>query len=140
MRVESSVQVAADVRDVYEYWTAFEDYPAFMGFIERVDVLDGRLHWVARLDDRTLEWDADLVEHVPEERVTWHALDGRETGQVRFERLGDQHTAVSYGLEFDEGHWSGAPAGVQRLLAGRVELDLAAFKQLIEAASADKAG
>jgi uncharacterized membrane protein len=34
--VDKTLEVAADVRRVYELWTAFEDYPKFMETIETV--------------------------------------------------------------------------------------------------------
>ena len=86
--IDKTREIAADVKDVYEIWTAFEDYPKFMATIETVTVVqDDRLHWVAVVEEDTYEWDADIVEHVVDEKITWRAVDGRETGEVRFEKL-----------------------------------------------------
>lgn len=73
--VDKTVEIRADVRRAYELWTAFDDYPRFMALVDRLDVFEeGRLHWVAVLDEEVMEWDADLVEHVADERITWRAL------------------------------------------------------------------
>ena len=91
--IDKTIEVEADVQDVYEAWTAFEDYPEFMETIETVTLAEeDRLHWVAVVEDDTFEWDADLVEHLPDEKVTWRAIDGRETGEVRFEKLAADKT------------------------------------------------
>ncbi len=75
--VDRSVEVDADVRDVYALWAAFEDYPTFMEVIERVDLVQvDKLHWVAEVEEDVVEWDADIVEHVPETRIKWEAVDG----------------------------------------------------------------
>ena len=67
--IDKTIEIAADVHDVYEAWTAFADYPKFMETIETVTVgQDDRLHWVAVIEDDTYEWDADVVEHVPTRR------------------------------------------------------------------------
>ena len=131
--VDKAVEVAADVRSVYELWTAFEDYPRFMETIETVTLAeDDRLHWVAVIEDDTFEWDADLVEHVPDEKVSWQAIDGRETGEVRFEKLAADKTKVTYQLEYDPAAWQGKADTVRHWMRRRVESDLEAFKQVAE--------
>jgi uncharacterized membrane protein len=132
--VDKTVEVAADVRSVYGLWTAFEDYPRFMETVETVTLAeDDRLHWVAVIEDDTFEWDADLVEHVPDEKVTWRAIDGRETGEVRFEKLAAGKTKVTYQLEYDPAAWQGKADTVRHWMKRRVESDLEAFKQVVEA-------
>lgn len=131
--IDTSREIAADVREVYEAWTAFEDFPTFMAAIETVTILpDERLHWVAVVEDDVYEWDADIVEHVEDEKVVWQALDGREAGEVRFEKLGDQRTKVTYQLEYDPTAWAGTTDAVQRWMSSRVETDLDEFKRILE--------
>lgn len=131
--IDTSREIAADVREVYEMWTAFEDFPTFMEAIETVTIIpDERLHWVAVVEDDVYEWDADVVEHIEDEKVVWQALDGREAGEVRFEKLGDQRTRVTYQLEYDPSAWAGNSAAVQRWMSARVEKDLDEFKRILE--------
>jgi len=132
--VDKTVEIRADVRRAYGLWTAFEDYPKFMALVERLDVFEeGRLHWVAVLDEQVVEWDADLVERVADERITWYSLDGRERGQVRFEKIDAGNTRVHYQLEYDPAIWPGSPDTVGHWMRRRVESDLETFKQLVEA-------
>jgi len=50
--IDKTIEVAADVHEVYAAWTAFESYPRFMETIETVTVVeDERLHWVALVED-----------------------------------------------------------------------------------------
>ena len=132
--IDKTTEVAVDVQDVYAAWTAFEDYPKFMETIETVTVgLDDRLHWVAVVEDDTYEWDADVVEHVPDEKVTWRAIDGRETGEVRFEKLAAGTTRVTYQLEYDPAAWEGKADTVRHWMRRRVERGLDDFKKMLEA-------
>ena len=132
--IDKTIEVAADVRDVYEAWTAFEAYPKFMETIETVTLTqDDRLHWVAVVEDDIYEWDADLVGHVSDESVMWRAIDGRETGEVRFEKLAAALTKVTYQLEYDPAAWEGKPDTVRHWMNRRVERDLDHFKTLAEA-------
>ena len=131
--IDKTIEVQANVRDVYETWAAFEDYPTFMETIETVTLLEeDRLHWVAVVDEETFEWDADLVEYVVDEKVSWRAIDGRESGEVRFEKLDVDHAQVTYQLEYDPQAWEGKPDTVRHWMNRRVERDLEAFKGLVE--------
>ncbi len=131
--IDKTIEVQADVREVYEAWTAFEDYPEFMATIETVTLVEeDRLHWVAVIEDETVEWDADLVEHIPDEKVTWRATDGRESGEVRFEKLDADHTRVTYQLDYDPTAWEGRPDTVRHWMNRRVSEDLEAFKEMVE--------
>lgn len=132
--IDKSTEVAADIHRVYELWTAFEDYPAFMETIETVTMVqDDQLHWVALIEDDTFEWDADVVAYVPDEKVTWRATDGRETGEVRFEKLANDMTKVTYQLEYDPAAWVGKADTVRHWMNRRVEKDLDGFKAMAEA-------
>ncbi len=133
--IDKTKEIQADVREVYAAWTAFEDFPSFMEFVETVTVLeDDRLRWVAVVEDETYEWETDLVEHVEDEKITWRAVDGRETGQVRFEKLGDGMTKVTYQLEYDSATWEGDADAVNRWMNARIDQDLEDFKTVMEAA------
>jgi uncharacterized membrane protein len=132
--IDKTIEVRADVRDVYETWTAFEDYPTFMETVETVTLIEeDRLHWVATVEDETFEWDADLVDYMVDEKVAWRALDGRESGEVRFEKLDAERTRVTYQLEYDPQAWPGKPDTVRHWMSRRIERDLASFKELFEA-------
>ena len=132
--IDKTTEMAADVQEVYEAWTAFEDYPTFMETIETVTVVqEDRLHWVAVIEDDTFEWDADVVEHVIDEKVAWRAIDGRETGEVRFEKLAADRTKVTYQLDYDPAAWQGKADTVRHWMNRRVDKDLDAFKEMVEA-------
>src|SRR5665647_412867 len=117
-------------------WTAFESYPTFMETIETVTVAeDEHLHWVALVEDDTYEWDAEIAQHVSDESVTWRAIDGRETGEVRFEKLAAKMTKVTYQLDYDPAAWEGKADTVRHSMNRRVEKDLETFRELAEASA-----
>ena len=131
--VDNTIEVEADIRTVYDVWTAFEDFPKFMEVVERVDLVSvDSLHWVVVVDDDLIEWDADVIEHVPDQSVSWQALDGREAGKVTFEKVGADTTKVHYQLDYDPNAWEGQPDTTRHRMRRRVDKDLKAFKALIE--------
>jgi uncharacterized membrane protein len=123
--VEHQVDVAVPVSAAYGFCTQFEEFPRFTEGVEEVShVDDTHLHWRVRLEDGVGEWDAELVEVRPEERIAWRAIDGRTcAGVVTFLRLENDITRVTMSAEVDE---SLAP------LARRVPGDLQRFKALLE--------
>jgi signal transduction histidine kinase len=72
---------------VYNQWNQFEEFPRFMRGVERVEQLDDRrLHWVADFGGSTHEWDAEITDQVPDDRIAWRSLDGRPSSA---EQVGD---------------------------------------------------
>ena len=99
--VEKSVQVNVPVSTAYNQWTQFEQFPEFMDGITEVKQLDAtHLHWRADIGGRVKEWDAEITEQKPDERVAWKAVDGApNAGVVTFHRLEEGKTRVMLQLE-----------------------------------------
>jgi carbon monoxide dehydrogenase subunit G len=133
-KVEQSIQVDVPVSTAYGQWTQFEDFPHFMGGVKEVRQLDDRrLHWVAEIAGVRREWEASVLEQVPDSKVAWAATSGAtNAGAVRFEPAGAGSTIVHLTLEYEpEGvvEQAGDKLGiVQR----QVKSDLERFKKLIE--------
>src|SRR3954466_9344506 len=132
--IEESVEVEVPVRTAYNQWTQFEEFPQFMDGVESVrQVDDTHLHWVAEVGGKRREWDAEITEQVPDDRIAWTATDGkRNAGVVTFHRVDDDRTKIMLQLDWEpEGMVEalGAKAGQD---ARQVKSDLAKFKELIE--------
>ncbi len=132
--VEQSIEVNVPVRIAYDQWTQFEDFPKFMEGVESVTQLDDtHLHWVAEIGGQRHEWEAEITEQRPDERIAWRATDGKDNaGVVTFHRLDDNHCKVMVQLDWEpEGvvESVGATAGQDDR---QVKGDLERFKELIE--------
>jgi uncharacterized membrane protein len=132
--VEQSIDVAVPVRTAYNQWTQFEEFPRFMDSVERIDQrTPTRTHWVTKIAGVQREFDAEISEQIPDERIAWHALDGpTQSGVVTFHRLDDTHTRVMLQMAFEpEGvaEQAGDKLGVVK---NRVHHDLEHFKDFIE--------
>ena len=133
-KVEESIQVDVPVSTAYNQWTQFEDFPHFMGGVKEVRQLDDRrLHWVAEIAGVRREWEAAIVEQVPDQKVAWAATGGAtNAGAVRFQPAGPASTTVFLTLEYE-------PEGVVEqvgdklgIVGRQVKSDLKRFKELIE--------
>src|SRR3712207_41991 len=106
-KVEESIQVDVPVTTAYNQWTQFEDFPHFMGGVKEVRQLDDRrLHWVAEIAGVRREWEASILEQIPDQKIAWAATAGAtNAGAVRFEPAGAMSTIVHLTLEYEpEGH------------------------------------
>jgi uncharacterized membrane protein len=112
-----------------------------MRHLESVSVgADGRSHWVAKAPaGRTVEWDAETTEDVPNERIAWRSLEGadvRNQGSVEFAPApGGRGTEVRVTLEYDPpfGKLGSKIAMLFREEPGQqVYDDLRHFKQVME--------
>jgi uncharacterized membrane protein len=85
-RVEKTIEVNVPVRAAYNQWTQFEQFPQFMGGVQQVRQLsDTQLHWVAEIAGVKREWDAAILEQVPDQKVAWAATGGvTNAGAVHF--------------------------------------------------------
>jgi uncharacterized membrane protein len=132
--IEESVEVQVPVRTAYNQWTQFEQFPQFMEGVEQVKQLtDTRVHWVAEIAGQRREWDAEITEQVPDQRIAWRSTEGAaNAGVVTFHRLDEGKSRVMLQLEFEpEGAMekAGDKLGV---IKTRAKNDLKRFKSFIE--------
>ncbi len=133
-KIEQSIEVAVPVRTAYNQWTQFEEFPQFMEGVESVKQLDDtHVHWVAEIAGKRHEWDAEITEQNPDERVAWKATDGKmNAGVVTFHRLGESKTKLMVQMDYEP---EGIVERVGHLIDAderRVKGDLERFKELIE--------
>ena len=90
-KIEKSIEVGVPASVAYNQWTQFEEFPRFMEGVESVHQLDDRrLRWRAEIGGKTLEWEADITEQIPDKRIAWTSVEGaRNAGVVTFHRLSD---------------------------------------------------
>ena len=132
--IEKSIEVHVPITTVYDQWTQFEEFPMFMEGVKDVTQLDDRhLHWVAEIGGVQKEWDAEITDQHPDERIAWTSTSGpANSGVVTFEPLGDESTRVMVEMQWEpEGmrESAGAALGSDER---RVEGDLERFRDLIE--------
>ena len=133
--IEQSIDVNVPVRTAYNQWTQFEEFPRFMEGVESVRQSDDRhLHWVAEIGGVRREWDAEITEQHPDERVAWRATTGtKNAGVVTFHRLDTNRTKVMLQLEVDPEGLVEQAGDRLGFVSRRAASDLERFKEYIEA-------
>ena len=133
-QVLHTVDVAVPVSTAYDQWTQFESFPRFMDGVERIDqVGPTRTHWVTRVGGVTREFDAEITEQHPDERVAWTTVDGtHQAGAGTFHRLDDRTTRVTLQLDHDPQGFVEKAGDALGVVQRRVKGDLENFKSYIE--------
>jgi uncharacterized membrane protein len=141
--VEKSIDVDVPIRQVYDQWTQFESFPQFMGGVERITQLDDRhTHWVTKIGGVEREFDAEITEQHPEERVAWRSTSGeaKHAGVVTFHKISDTTTRIMVQLDWEpEGvvEKVGAAVGVDDR---QITADVKRFKEFIESRGTETGG
>jgi uncharacterized membrane protein len=124
--VEHTIVVAVSADEAYRRWTEFERFPEFMEAVEAVHRLDDtHVRWRVHSAGGEREFDAEIVEQRPGERIAWRAAE--HSGAVSFEALPSGATRIHARLEARD---------VADLSAGRLERDLERFKAMAEGSGA----
>ncbi|MFC7479003.1 SRPBCC family protein [Luedemannella flava] len=89
MELTATTTIRKPVPEVYAFWRDLENLPAFMAHLEKVRVTGDRTsHWVASAPfGKNVEWDAEIVDEVPGEKIGWRSTDDADVpnaGTVRF--------------------------------------------------------
>ncbi len=146
LKIEQSIVVERAAKDLYGFWRQLDNLPTVMSQVRSVQCLDDRRsHWVINTlpGAPTVEWDAEIINEVENERIGWQTLHGamvEHAGSVQFQPVdGDRNTRVTITLQYDP------PAGpIGAAIAGlfgqdpskKIAGDLRHFKETMESQAA----
>jgi uncharacterized membrane protein len=133
-KVESSIEVNVPVSTAYNQWTQFEEFPRFMEGVKHVRQLDDRtLEWNAEIAGKDKTWQAEITEQEPDERIAWTSTSGaRNAGVVTFHRISDDTTKVMLQMDFEPEGAMESAGDALGIPERQVQGDLERFKEFIE--------
>ncbi|MEV7886651.1 SRPBCC family protein [Streptomyces sp. NPDC002817] len=133
--VKESVDVEVPVHTAYNQWTQFEEFPQFMEGVEEVRQLDDKHnHWTTKIGGVRREFDTEIVDQLPDDRITWRVVEGdvRQRGTVRFQELDPTHTRVELTMDVEPSGVAEKSADMLGVLDRRIKGDMRRFKDYIE--------
>ncbi|APE25382.1 MULTISPECIES: SRPBCC family protein [Streptomyces] len=133
--VEQTIDVDVPLRTAYNQWTQFEEFPKFMEGVEEVRQTDDRhCHWRTKVAGVRREFDTEIVDQLPDERVAWRTVAGdvQQMGVVSFQPLDEAHTRVRLAMDVEPSGMAEKAADAMGVLDRRVKGDLKRFKGYIE--------
>jgi len=131
---EKSVDVNVPVRTAYNQWTQFEEFPQFMSDVESVKQLDAtHLHWRVKIAGVEREFDAEITEQLPDQRIAWRSTSGvGHAGVVTFHKLEDAKTRVMFQLDMSPETFAEKVGDKVGIVSKAAERDMKNFKEFIE--------
>ena len=133
-KVQKSIVVNVPISTVYNQWTQFQDFPQFMNGITSVTQHDeDRMTWVAEIAGVKRQWEARILQQIPDQKVAWAATEGAtNAGEVTFESAGDGLTQVNLYLEYEPEGLVEKVGDKLGVVENQAEGDLERFKTFIE--------
>lgn len=138
IKIDKSIIVKGNIREIYGMWTDFEHFPLFMKHIKSVRATgESTNHWkVTTLFGGEVEWNAQITQMEENKRVAWKTISGdiQTSGQVTFNELNNTEVQVTVQMQYVP------PAGPAGRLASllmvqpeqEVDESLKEFKKFIE--------
>ena len=136
-QVIETIDVDVPVTMAYNQWTQFETFPRFMDEVESITQIDDTHNrWKVKVGPVEREFDAEITEQHPDERVAWRSIDGEtvHAGVVTFHKLTDTSSRVTVQIDWEPTgvvEKAGAVVGADNFAVKR---DLENFKEFIEKA------
>ena len=132
--IEKSIELNVPVRTAYNQWTQFEEFPKFMeGVREVTQIDDKRLQWKANIAGKDEEWNSEITEQIPDERIAWTSRGGAmNSGVVTFHRLSNATSKLMLQLEYNPQGFVEKAGDAMGLVTLRVQRDQERFKIFIE--------
>jgi uncharacterized membrane protein len=139
---EQGIEINVPVSTAYNQWTLFEEFPKFMEGVESVtQMTDTRNHWVTDIAGVTREFDTEITEQTPDQRIAWTTVDGpTQAGVVTFHRLDDNSCRVMLQMEFDPDGFLENVGDKLGFVKARVAGDMERFKEFIESRGTEEGG
>ena len=132
-----SVTINKPPEEVYAFYRRLEQLPSFMDYLESVRVIDQtKSHWIAKLPIGNVEWDAEIIEDIPGELISWRTVPGSKlklSGRVTFTRTpGRNMTEVRCEMKLGFTGASPSTALAKAFAKPQIKGDLRRLKQVLE--------
>jgi uncharacterized membrane protein len=104
--IAKTINIAAPVEEVFQFWAQHENFPQFMSRVRDVKKIDERkYHWVvAGPAGVSVEWDAEITKLVPNQFIAFSSLPGsavEQMGRIHFSPTSDGDTCVDIKMSYN---------------------------------------
>ncbi len=134
-QIIETIDVDVPVTVAYNQWTQFESFPEFLDEVVSITQIDDTHNrWKVNVGGAEREFDTEITEQHPDERVAWRSVGGEteHAGAVTFHKLTESSTRVTVQIDWE-------PTGMLEKLGNlvgagshAVKKDLDNFKEFIE--------
>ena len=134
MPVQQSMDVAVPLSVAYNQWTQFEEYPNFMHRVNSASQDDeGHVTFTEKMWNFTRDFEAEIVEQRPDERIVWRSVNGlKHAGVVTFHELAPRLTHIELTVDFKPAGFFEKIGRGARFSKRAIRADMHRFKAYIE--------
>lgn len=134
MPIQQSVDVAVPINEAYDQWTRFEDWPKFMHRVDSAQQIDDSTVAIStKVWGITKQFQAEIVEQRPDERIEWHTEEGlAHSGVVTFHELAPRLTRIEVSMDVKPDSMVEKAGRGMRFTKRAVRGDLHRFKAYVE--------
>ena len=131
--ITQSDDVAVDVSTAYNQWTQFEEFPRFMEGVESVEQIDDRrLRWKVDIAGIDREFEAEITEQTPDQRIAWRSRTGVDQGGGHLSRWMTTTHGVTLQMALKPQGVAEQVGDKMGVVAPRTKGDLKRFKEFVE--------
>lgn len=135
IHIERSLNIGRPVEALFSAWLNVESMPQLIGSLRRVERFGADSRWLANIDGRDFEWDAQITQLIFNESIGWKSVTGpKHSGRISFSPLGDQtvvHVMMSYAPRVERVA-AGTGIGIGTSLEHWIDRGLREFKASME--------
>ena len=80
-KIQRSIEINRLPSEIYRFWRSLDNVARILSHLDSVQVINERLsHWVVKAMPGTpkVEWDAEIITDVENERIGWRSLQGTD--------------------------------------------------------------
>jgi len=126
------IDVGVPIRVAYNQWTEFGEFPSIMKKVENAEAAeDVTIKWKAQIVWSHREWEAQILEQVPDERIVWRSSGnkGHVDGTVTFHEVTPDLTKIIMVLEYYPQGLFERTGNIWRAQARRAKAELKHFQR-----------
>jgi len=133
MNIEESIDVGVPIRQAYNRWTQYTEFPKWSKGVQSVNQEDPtKTGWNAKIFWSKRNWNAKIKEQIPDQRITWTSDGPKGTvdGVVTFHELAPNLTRILVALEYHPAGLFEKTGNLWRAQGRRLRLDLKLYRRL----------
>jgi uncharacterized membrane protein len=131
MNIVEQIDVGVPVRLAYDQWTRFQDFSQFMKTVSAVEkTSDVDSSWKVQILWSDRDWDATIIEQIPDERIVWRSEGGKGhvDGIVSFHAMTPNMTRILLALEYYPRGLLERAGNIWHIQVRRVRLEIRQFR------------
>jgi len=134
-QVVQTIDLDVPVTTAYNQWTQFEEFPAFLSFVEQITQQDAtHNHWKVNIAGSEREFDTEITEQLPDDRIAWNSKGGEvdHAGVVTFHKLSDTTSRLAVQIDWEPKGFVEKAGAALDIPDRAVQAELHNFKKFIE--------